>query len=99
MVIFADVGCYESIAHSKNKIIIRPHRMHRVQRCVLLIYADVARSVCLCLLNTTVSPTKTEEPIEMSFGLWTRVGPRKFWWEPGYPGEGAIFFGGGIVPH
>ena len=35
--------------------------------------------VCLsvvCLLFTSVSTTKTAEPIEMSFGLWTRVGPR-----------------------
>jgi len=33
--------------------------------------------VCLCLsvclLDTTVSPAKTDEPIEMLFGLWTRV--------------------------
>ena len=39
---------------------------------------DVAWSVCLCvcLLDSTVSPTETAEPIEMPFGFWTRVGPR-----------------------
>jgi len=26
----------------------------------------------VCLLITTVSPAKTDEPIEMSFGMWTR---------------------------
>jgi len=25
---------------------------------------------------TIVSPAKTDEPMEMPFGLWTRVGPR-----------------------
>ena len=35
--------------------------------------------VCLsvCLSVTIVSPAKTAEPIEMPFGLWTLVGPRK----------------------
>jgi len=39
---------------------------------------DVAWSACLslCLLVKSVSPAKTDEPIEMPFGLWTRVGPR-----------------------
>ena len=36
------------------------------------------RTCCLlysrCLF-TTVSPTKTAEPIEMLFGMWTEVGP------------------------
>jgi len=32
---------------------------------------NVAWSVCVCLLVTTVSPAKTAEPIEMPFGLWT----------------------------
>jgi len=30
--------------------------------------------LCVCLLDTTVSLTKTAEAIEMPFGLWTRVG-------------------------
>ena len=38
----------------------------------------VAWSVCLsvCLSVTVVSPAKTTEPMEMPFGLWTRVGSR-----------------------
>jgi len=38
----------------------------------------VVLSVCVfvCLLNTTVRRAKTDEPIEMSFRLWTRMGPR-----------------------
>jgi len=35
----------------------------------------VAWSVGLSV--TLVSPAKTAEPIEMPFGLWTQVGPRK----------------------
>jgi len=30
----------------------------------------------LCLLVTTASATRTVEPIDVSFGVWTRVGPR-----------------------
>ena len=30
--------------------------------------------VSVCLLNTTVSPIKTDNPIEMSAMVWTRVG-------------------------
>jgi len=29
----------------------------------------------VCLSATTVSPTKKAEPIDMPFGMWTRVGP------------------------
>jgi len=38
-------------------------------------------SVCVlvCLLNITMSnAAKAAEPIEMSFGTWTRVGPSKY---------------------
>jgi len=45
---------------------------------VWLIVTNVPRvclSVCVCLLDTTVSPTKTAGPIEVLFGLRTRVGP------------------------
>ena len=31
--------------------------------------------VSVCLLDVLMSPTKTDEPIDMPFGLWTRVGP------------------------
>jgi len=39
----------------------------------------VCRSVCLCLsvTVTVVSPAKTAEPIEISFGLWARIVARK----------------------
>ena len=30
----------------------------------------------VCRSDTMVSPAKTAEPIEMSFGMWTPVGPR-----------------------
>ena len=42
------------------------------------IAVDVAFSVCLsvCLLDTTMSPSETAEPIEMSFGLWS-PGPKE----------------------
>jgi len=32
--------------------------------------------VCVCVLVMTVSPAKTDEPIEMTFGEQTRVSPR-----------------------
>jgi len=39
-------------------IIARPHRMHEVQKCGLFA-TDVAWvCLCVCLLDTTVSPTK-----------------------------------------
>jgi len=31
----------------------------------------------VCLSVTIVSPAKTTQPIEMSFAMWTRVGPRQ----------------------
>ena len=58
-------------------IIIRPHRR--------IVYVDAAYwcssvvcRVCVSvgLSVTIVSPAKTAEPIEMPFGLWTRIGPR-----------------------
>jgi len=33
-------------------------------------------SLSACLLDTTVSATEAAVPIEMPFGLWTRLGPR-----------------------
>jgi len=46
----------------------------------------VAWSVYVCLLGTTMSPTKVAEPIVVPFGIWTRVGPRNH----GLSGDGAI---------
>ena len=33
---------------------------------------------CICLLATTMSCAETAELIKMSFGVWTRVGPRNY---------------------
>jgi len=41
--------------------------------CMRHIVTDAARSVCVCLLVTIVSPTKKAEPIEMRFGVYTWV--------------------------
>jgi len=43
-------------------------------RRINVVCLSVGLSVCLSV--TIASPTKTVEPIEMPFGLWTRVGPR-----------------------
>ena len=55
----------------------------------------VAWSVGLSV--TLVSPAKTAEPIEMPFGLRTRVGPRNHLLDcgPDPPWEGAILRGNG----
>ena len=57
---------------------------------------DVARSVCL--LDTTVSPEKTAEQIEMPFRLLTRVGSRNQVLDGVQipPGEGVIL--GVVLP-
>jgi len=41
----------------------------------MFVIDGVARGLSVCLSVTIVSPTNTAEPIEMPFGLWTRVGP------------------------
>jgi len=44
-------------------------------------YVDMAYcyrpSSAVCRSVTLVNPAQMAEPIEMPFGLWTRVGPRK----------------------
>jgi len=45
-----------------------------VQSCGVLLQMSCGQ--CICLLVTTVCPTKTVEPIEISFGLWAREDPR-----------------------
>ena len=54
-------------------------------------------SVCLsvCLSVTIVSPAKTAEPIEIPFGLWTRVGPKNHVLDGGLDPrwEGAVLRG------
>ena len=47
-----------------------------VLRCGLMLPTE-HRDLSVCLSVTLVTRAKTAEPIEMSFGLWTRVGQRK----------------------
>jgi len=48
--------------------------------------------VPVCRYVTILSHTKTAKPIEMSFGMWTQVGPRNHVLDegPDLPWEGAI---------
>ena len=61
-------------------IIIRPHRSTTYvettywYRRISVVCLFVCRSVCLLVCHDC-EPCKTAEPIEMPFGLWTRVGP------------------------
>jgi len=56
--------------------------------------------VCVCLLDTSVSPAKTAEPVEMLFGLWTRVGRKNhvFCGGPDPPRGRGSFTGGCPAP-
>jgi len=56
------------------------------------VYCYRLTSSVVCRSVTLVSPAKTAEPIEMPFGLWARIGPRKHVLEggPDPPLEGAI---------
>jgi len=47
--------------------------VHRLQRRGARYQCSMA-CVSICLLDTTVSPAKTDEPIVVPFGLWTPVG-------------------------
>ena len=85
-------------------IITRPHRSTTVyvRRCRLLLqmeYGVVCPSVCQSV--TIARPAKTVEPIEMPFGLWTWVGPRKHALDGGGPDPAckwAIFRAGNWRP-
>jgi len=62
-------------------IIIRPHRMQsmRVQASVTDVYSVVCLlSVCLCVLVTTASLAKTDEPIDVQFEMLPRVDQRNY---------------------
>jgi len=62
--------------------VLRPHRRTTyVDAAYILLQTEyygltVSLLVCRSLSVTVVSPAKTDEPTEMPFGLWTRVGPR-----------------------
>ena len=57
-------------------------------------------TVCVCRFDTTVSPTTTDEPIEVLFRIWTRVRPRNHATGGGLDAppqmKGPIFVGGDI---
>jgi len=62
----------------------------------------VSVCVCLpvCLLDTTVSPAKTDEPIEVLFGTKTWVGARNHVLSGGPDSpEEATVFEGHVPPH
>ena len=62
--------------------VFRPHRRTTyVDAAYIFLQTEycgltVSLSVCRSLSVTVVSPAKTDEPIEMPFGLWTQVGQR-----------------------
>ena len=62
----------------KRDCTIRLH--HYADHKMWSIATDVAWSICLCvcvcLLDTSCEACKMAEPIDIQFGLWTRVGPR-----------------------
>ena len=47
-----------------------------VRICGILLQTE-KHGLSVCRSVTIVSPAKTAEPIEMPFGLWTPVGPRR----------------------
>jgi len=57
-----------------------------------IVTRGVAWFISVCLSVRIISPAKVAEPIEMPFGLWTRVGPRNHVLDgvPDAPWEGAI---------
>ena len=67
-----------------------------MRRCGLLLQMVV--SVCLLVSGHNHEPYKTTELIDASFGMWTRVGPRKprNMWGLGFPGVMRQF--GGHLP-
>jgi len=69
-----------------------------LHRCGLLLPTEY-RGLSVCPSVTLVSPAKTAAPIEMPFGLRTRVGPRNHIFDGGpyHPWEEAIM-GGKVHP-
>ena len=50
--------------------------IHDLQKCLTQTWVDSDFDYVDVLSVMIVSPAKTAEPIEMPFGVWTRVGPR-----------------------
>jgi len=77
VVFFWSFARVDSIKVSSHITFFIPHRSTTYADAAI-VTDGVSLSVCLsvCLSVTIVSPAKTAEPIEMPFGLWSRVGPR-----------------------
>ena len=71
--------------------------MHRLQRCGLLL--PMFRGLCVCVSVCLLSSTKTAEPIDMPFGMWTRVVPRNHALGEARPRGRGNFFLGGMSGH
>jgi len=73
-------------------IVVNPHSLRKAQNTA---YCYLCSVICLSisLCDTSMSPEKTDKPIEIPFVLWTRVGPRNhvISGDLDPPGEGAIF--------
>jgi len=97
------LGRYQYFYTIGNSVIIRPHRSTTyvdAAYCLLpssVVCRSVGRSVCRCGSVTLVSPAETVTPIEIPFGLMTRLGPGEpcVRWTSRSPWEGAMFRGEG----
>jgi len=78
-------------------LIIRPHRSTTYVDAAYFVTDRIVWSVGLSVCVTLVSHAKTAAPIEVPFGLRTRVGPGNHVLDggPDPPWEGAIFLGKG----
>jgi len=80
-------------------IINRPHLYAKQKMRPIVTY--VPWSVCVCIFVTVMSPTKTDQPIEVPFRIFAQMGPKNRVldrWEPGpLPKKETafVFFGGG----
>ena len=62
---------------SQNFLIIRPHRSATYVDAAYCYRPSSVVCLSVCRSVTVVNPAKTSEPIEMPFGIWTRMGQRK----------------------
>ena len=61
-----------------NYIVTRPHCSTTWMQPVVTVGVALSVGQSVCLSVTIMSPAKMAEPIEMLFGLWTRVGPMNY---------------------
>jgi len=64
--------------HTMNYIVTRPHCSTTWMQPVVTVGVALSVGQSVCLSVTIMSPAKMAEPIEMLFGLWTRVGPMNY---------------------